>query len=92
MRKKWIYCLGAYLLLTQMFLSDILPCYAAQIGAIGRFDCGNAADYVRQHFSRNSGCSKRRDLCFYCVGIRGRRFQRSGGVERLRSDKPEYLY
>ncbi len=32
MRKKWIYCLGAYLLLAQMFLSDILPCYAAQIG------------------------------------------------------------
>lgn len=32
MRKKWIYCLGAYLLLVQMFLSDILPCYAAQIG------------------------------------------------------------
>ncbi len=32
MRKKWIYCLGAYLLLVQMFLFDILPCYAAQIG------------------------------------------------------------
>lgn len=32
MRKKWIYCLGVYLLLVQMFLFDILPCYAAQIG------------------------------------------------------------
>lgn len=32
MTKKAIYCLGAYLLLGQMFISDILPCYAAQTG------------------------------------------------------------
>lgn len=33
MGKKAIYCLGAYLLLTQLFLSDIMSCYAAQIGS-----------------------------------------------------------
>lgn len=33
MRKKTLYCMGAYLLLTQMFLSDVMPCYAVQIGS-----------------------------------------------------------
>ncbi len=33
MGKKAIYCLGACLLAAQMFLSAVLPCYAAQIGS-----------------------------------------------------------
>lgn len=43
MRKKAIYRLGAYVLMTQMFLVNILPCHASEIGT-GAYPVGSASE------------------------------------------------